>query len=70
MNTKMKIAILLAMVNFLGAIWPVTSLVNRSSPFVLGLPFFLFWTTLWIGVCFVNLSICYFLVARGEGERP
>lgn len=67
MNKKMKMAILLALVNYLGAIWPVTCLVNRIQPIVLGLPFFLFWITLWIFVCFVNLVFCYLLIPREEG---
>ncbi|MDH7501042.1 MAG: DUF3311 domain-containing protein [candidate division NC10 bacterium] len=69
-NHRMKIAILLGLINFLGAIWPVTWLVNRIEPFVLGFPFFLFWTTLWIFVCFLNLAISYQLVERKGGEKP
>jgi len=69
-NHRKKIAILLGLINFLGAIWPVTYFVNRTQPFVLGFPFFLFWTTLWIFVCFLNLAICYFLVEGRGGERP
>ena len=69
MNKRMKIAILLAIINFLGAIWPVTYWVNRIQPFVFGLPFFLFWTTLWIFVCFINLAICYRLIGRKGEDR-
>ena len=70
MQKKMKIAVLLGIVNFLGAIWPVTALVNRIHPFVLGLPFFLFWTTLWIFVCFFNLLFCFLLVGREGSKEP
>jgi len=70
MDRKIKMAILLALVNFIGAIWPVTYLVNRIHPFVLGFPFFLFWTTLWIFVCFLNLIFCYLLVEGKEGRKP
>ena len=66
MQKNMKIAILLALVNYLGAIWPVTCLVNLIQPFILGLPFFLFSTALWLFVCFLNLAICYHLI---EGKR-
>ena len=69
MNKRMKIAISLAIVNFLGAIWPVTYGVNRVQPFVFGFPFFLFWTTLWIFVCFINLAICYRLIQGKRGDR-
>jgi hypothetical protein len=69
MDKRMKIAILLAAVNFLGAIWPVTRWVNRIQPFVFGLPFFLFWTTLWIFVCFINLAICYRLTRERKEDR-
>jgi hypothetical protein len=69
MNKRMRIAILLAVVNFLGAIWPVTCGVNRVQPFVFGFPFFLFWTTLWIFVCFINLAICYRLTQGKRGDR-
>lgn len=70
MNKGTKIAILLAIINFLGAIWPVTHWVNRIQPFVFGLPFFLFWTTLWIFVCFINLAICYRLIGKKREDRP
>ena len=70
MSKNMKLAALLAAVNFIGAIWPVTHLVNRIQPFVFGLPFFLFWTTLWILVCFLNLAFCYLLVERKREDRP
>jgi hypothetical protein len=69
MNKRMKIAILLAIVNFLGAIWPVSYGVNRIQPFVFGFPFFLFWTTLWIFVCFINLAICYRLIQGKREDR-
>jgi len=69
MPRNMKLAILLATINFIGAIWPVTYLVNRIQPFVFGFPFFLFWTTLWILVCFMNLVFCYLLVERKRGDR-
>jgi len=70
MNPNMRIAILLAIINFLGAIWPVTFWVNRIRPFVFGLPFFLFWTFIWMLVCFLNLVFCYLLIERKGGERP
>ena len=69
MHRKMKVAILLALVNFIGAIWPVTYWVNRTRPLIFGLPFFLFWTTLWIFVCFINLAICYRLIQGKREDR-
>jgi len=69
MHRKMKVAILLALVNFIGAIWPVTYWVNRTRPLIFGLPFFLFWTTLWIFVCFLNLVFCYLLLEKKSQEK-
>lgn len=69
-DRNVKLALFLGLINFLGAIWPVTALVNRIEPFVLGLPFFLFWTTLWIFVCFLNLLLCYLLWDKREDGRP
>jgi|GEM_PF-763874 hypothetical protein len=70
MQRNVKIVIFLSLINFAGALWPVTALVNRIEPFVLGLPFFLFWTTLWILVCFFNLLLCYLLWDKREDRRP
>jgi hypothetical protein len=34
-------------------------LANRAEPFVLGLPFLLFWIVLWILLSFVILAVVY-----------
>jgi hypothetical protein len=36
-------------------------LVNRTEPFVLGLPFLLFWVVLWVILTSVCMTIVYFI---------
>ena len=47
---------------------------NRVTPYVLGLPFLLFWVTAWVVLTSVILWIIYVLdrarEPRGERERP
>jgi len=46
---------------------PVTNLVNRVEPFVLGIPFFVFWQAFSILVASALLAYAYSVVSR-EGE--
>ena len=48
-------------------VFPVYALGNRIEPFVLGLPFSLFWVVAWIGVEFAGL-IAFFLYEHGGGR--
>lgn len=49
----------------------LTPFVNRVEPFVLGLPFLLFWIVLWVVLTSVCMGIVYWTdpVNRGGGER-
>lgn len=50
-----------AAVVFLMQVFPLYSLGNRVEPFVLGMPFSMFWIVLWIVIQFVGLLGFYFL---------
>jgi hypothetical protein len=39
---------------------------NRVTPFVLGLPFSLFWNALWVGLSFVALGAYHLSGPRGD----
>ncbi len=43
-------------------------LVNRIEPYILGMPFLLFWISLWMVLSSVILYILYKLDADREGE--
>ncbi|MFC6668774.1 hypothetical protein [Marinobacterium aestuariivivens] len=51
----------------LAMIWPGALIANRIEPTVLGMPFLMFWYTLWMGVLFVGTWIAY--VVRHGGDR-
>ena len=55
---------LLPMVGLLGGVW----FANRTEPYVLGLPFLLFWIVMWVVVASVIMWIIWTLDrARGVG---
>ncbi|MCS2608093.1 DUF3311 domain-containing protein [Halomonas dongshanensis] len=43
----------------LAMIWPGALIANRIEPFVLGLPFFVFWYVAWVFALFLGLLIAY-----------
>ena len=43
----------------LALIWPGATIANRIDPMIMGLPFFIFWTLVWLFMCFIGLVICY-----------
>ncbi len=47
----------------LAMVWPGALVANRIEPFVLGLPFFVFWYVAWVFALFVGLAIAY------QGEK-
>ncbi|WP_066172739.1 DUF3311 domain-containing protein [Bacillus marinisedimentorum] len=48
-------------------IWPVASWANKIEPFVLGMPFFMFWYVLWTFFIFLGCVITYKLeYPKGE----
>jgi hypothetical protein len=44
---------------FLANIWPLYLVANSATPFVLGMPFSMFWIILWIVIGFIGLLIMY-----------
>ena len=64
----MRPAYLLAVLPFLGLLGGIP-FVNRVEPFVLGLPFILFWIVLWVVLTSVIMMVIYRLdPANREGE--
>jgi|1185.fasta_scaffold414119_2 hypothetical protein len=60
---------LLAVLPFLGLLGGIP-FVNRVTPFVLGLPFILFWIVLWVVLTAVIMWVIYSLdPVNREGEQ-
>ncbi|RKD32495.1 hypothetical protein BET03_11085 [Thermohalobacter berrensis] len=43
----------------LATIWPIYLIANRIKPFVLGMPFSMFWVALWIVIIFIGTLTKY-----------
>lgn len=54
----MKLVYLLAALPFVGILGGI-SFANRVEPFVLGMPFILFWIVLWVVLTSVIMAIIY-----------
>jgi hypothetical protein len=64
----MKPLHLLAVVPFVGLLGGIP-FANRVTPFVLGMPFILFWIVLWVLLTSVIMGVVYVLdPANREGE--
>ncbi|OAB41215.1 DUF3311 domain-containing protein [Paenibacillus antarcticus] len=64
----MKIIYVLSLVPFIG-ILGFLPIVNRIEPYVLGMPFYMFWMAMWVVLTSVILGIMYKLDPRNrEGE--
>lgn len=61
-EANVKRGLLLALVCVLAFIWPVTALVNRIEPMVLGMPFFMFWHVLWVFFTISVLAFCHWVL--------
>jgi hypothetical protein len=61
----MKLQHGLAALPFLGILVGIF-FANRTEPFVLGLPFALFWVTLWVLLTAGIMAVIYTLDHRGE----
>ncbi|MBI3989268.1 MAG: DUF3311 domain-containing protein [candidate division NC10 bacterium] len=57
-GANVKRGLILAIICVTAFIWPVTALVNRIEPMVLGMPFFMFWHVLWV---FITIGVLAFL---------
>jgi hypothetical protein len=61
----MKLTHALSPLPFLGILVGIF-FANRTEPFVLGLPFALFWVTLWVLLTAVIMAVVYKLDERDE----
>ncbi len=59
--------ILFTVILALVMIFPVFTIGNRVEPFVLGLPFSLFWVVFWISVEFLGL-VAFFVYEHGRED--
>jgi hypothetical protein len=59
--------VVLSAVPFVG-VCGVTPLVNRVTPYVLGLPFFVFWIALWTVLTSACMAAVYLLDPRRDGR--
>lgn len=63
----MKFIHFLSMIPFVGMLFSLP-FVNRVEPFVLGMPFIVFWTVLWVVLTSVTMAIVFKLdPANQEG---
>ncbi|HHW27482.1 MAG TPA: hypothetical protein GXX23_09175 [Firmicutes bacterium] len=62
----LKFVAVLGLVCLLMMIFPFYSIANRAEPFVMGLPFSMFWVVLWILVEFVGFIVAYNWEYRGR----
>ena len=59
-----SVFILFFVLLLLAMLWPVVTIANRIEPYVLGLPFILFWFVLVLTLEFLGLVILYWLERR------
>ncbi|MFJ7746361.1 DUF3311 domain-containing protein [Peribacillus sp. NPDC097295] len=65
----MKKLYILTLVPFIG-ILGFLPFVNKIEPYVLGMPFYMFWMAMWVVLTSVTLAIMYKLDPRNrEGEE-
>lgn len=63
----MKIIYLLCLLPFVG-ILGLLPFVNKVTPFILGMPFFLFWIVMWVILTSFIMGIVYKLDPAVKGE--
>lgn len=65
----MKVTYFLGIIPFIGMLGAIP-FVNRVEPYVLGMPFVLFWIVLWVVLCSVIMAIVNVLDAHSrKGEQ-
>ena len=64
----MKLQHALSALPFLGILVGIF-FANSVTPYVLGLPFALFWVTLWVLLAAAIMAVVYHLDHRGEQDR-
>jgi hypothetical protein len=65
----MKLIHLLAALPYIGVLGGIP-FANRVEPYVLGLPFILFWIVLWVVLTSVIMGIVYLLDPTNRRGRP
>lgn len=50
----------------LAEVWPIFLIANRVRPYILGLPFSMFWTVLMVVLGFVGMIFLYRFEYKGE----
>ena len=65
----MRPVYLLAALPFIGLLGGIP-FVNRVTPFVLGLPFILFWIVLWVVLTSLIMGLIYALDPRNREDEP
>jgi uncharacterized membrane protein len=56
------------LVVFVAMIWPVYALFSGIRPFVLGMPFSLFYVVVWLAASFLVLLVLFAWEGRAEGR--
>lgn len=64
----MKLIHVLAALPFLGILVGIT-FANRVEPFVLGLPFILFWIVMWVVLTSIIMAVVYRLDPTNREDR-
>ncbi len=59
----------LAVLPFIGML-VLIPLVNRTEPFVLGLPFLLFWIVVWVALTAACMTLIYWTDPANRTEAP
>jgi cbb3-type cytochrome oxidase subunit 3 len=66
-NSKVKLFWLIYFcVCLLAMLWPVVKIGNRIEPFILGLPFLLFWFVMLLLLIFFGLLVMFWTEKRGR----
>lgn len=54
---------------WLGMVWPGPVFANHIEPFVMGLPFLVFWYVLWVFIMLVDLIVLYWVESLEEVDN-
>ncbi|AER66949.1 hypothetical protein Tlie_1218 [Thermovirga lienii DSM 17291] len=65
-----KKALVFLILAILGFMPPVTIWANRVEPYVLGMPFLLFWQSFMVFVTFILMTLAYKTTERNDTKRP
>lgn len=54
---------------WLAMVWPGPAFANHITPFVMGLPFLVFWYVLWVFIMLVDLIVLYWAESAVEADN-